>query len=159
MSAMEPINTREFPLSHEPIEDWQIIPAASAGGPDAVGPVGLEGATASAGDSGTSSSVELEGATSSAGEASVTTGFAELGTIGGADFGLWEMNAGAMRDIEGDEVFLVISGTGRIEFDEPRRDPIELVPGSLVRLVDGMKTRWYIDGTPLRKLFIAPGEG
>ncbi|MFE1082636.1 cupin domain-containing protein [Brevibacterium sediminis] len=141
MSAMEPINTREFPLSHEPIEDWQIIPAASAGGPDAVGSVGQDGAT------------------SSAGEASVTTGFAELGTIGGADFGLWEMNAGAMRDIEGDEVFLVISGTGRIEFDEPRRDPIELVPGSLVRLVDGMKTRWYIDGTPLRKLFIAPGEG
>lgn len=63
---MEPINTHVFPLSHEPIEDWQIIPAASAGGPDAVGSVGLEGAT------------------SSAGEASVTTGFAELGTIGGA---------------------------------------------------------------------------
>ena len=24
-----------------------------------------------------------------------------------------------MRDVEGEEVFLVISGTGRIEFDEP----------------------------------------
>ncbi|TNM53617.1 cupin domain-containing protein [Brevibacterium sediminis] len=155
---MEPINTHVFPLSHEPIEDWQIIPPASAGGPDAVGSVGLEGPAASAGDSGTSSSVELEGPAASA-EASVTTGFAELGTIGGAEYGLWEMSAGAMRDIEGDEVFLVISGTGRIEFDEPLRDPIELAPGSLVRLDDGMKTRWYIDGTPLRKLFIAPGEG
>ncbi|MGR6090367.1 cupin domain-containing protein [Brevibacterium sp. CSND-B09] len=159
MSAMEPINTREFPLSHEPIEAWQIIPAASAGGPDAVGSVGQDGSVASVRGANTGSSVGQEGATASAGEASVTTGFAELGTIGGADFGLWEMNAGAMRDIEGDEVFLVISGTGRIEFDEPRRDSIELVPGSLVRLVDGMKTRWYIDGTPLRKLFIAPGEG
>ena len=69
------------------------------------------------------------------------------------------MSAGAMRDIEGDEVFLVISGNGRIEFDEPRRDPIELVPGSLVRLVDGMKTRWYIGEEQLRKLFIAPSEG
>lgn len=63
---MEPIDTREFPLSHKPIEGWQIIPAPSAGGPDTVGSVGQEGAT------------------SSAGEASVTTGFAELGTIGGA---------------------------------------------------------------------------
>ncbi|GGC36834.1 hypothetical protein GCM10010974_19010 [Brevibacterium sediminis] len=156
---MEPINTHEFPLSHELIEEWQTIPAASTGGPDTVGSVGLEGPAASAGDFGTSSSVELEGAAASAGEASVTTGFAELGTIGGAEYGLWEMSAGAMRDIEGDEVFLVISGTGRIEFDEPLRDPIELAPGSLVRLDDGMKARWYIDGTPLRKLFIAPGEG
>ncbi|WP_145996195.1 hypothetical protein [Brevibacterium iodinum] len=66
MSAMEPIDTHEFPLSHEPIEDWQKVSPASAGGPDAVG------------------SVRLEGATSSAGEASVTTRLAELGTIGGA---------------------------------------------------------------------------
>lgn len=138
---MEPINTHECTLSHEPIEEWQTISAASVGGPGADGAVGLEGTAASAG------------------ETPVTTGFAELGTIGGADFGLWEMSAGVMRDIEGDEVFLVISGSGRIEFDEPRREPIELVPGSLVRLVDGMKTRWYIDGTPLRKLFIAPSEG
>ena len=64
-----------------------------------------------------------------------------------------------MRDIEGDEVFLVLSGTGRIEFDEPGRDPIELAPGSLVRLDEGMMTRWYIDGAPMRKLFIAPSEG
>lgn len=63
---MEPINTHEFPLSHEPIEEWQTIPATLTGGPDTVGSVGLEGAAASAG------------------EASVTTGFAELGTIGGA---------------------------------------------------------------------------
>jgi uncharacterized cupin superfamily protein len=69
------------------------------------------------------------------------------------------MSAGSMRDIEGHEVFLVISGTGRVEFDEPLRDPIELVPGSLVRLDAGMKTRWYIDGAPLRKLYVAPSEG
>ncbi|WP_432790540.1 cupin domain-containing protein [Brevibacterium sp. K11IcPPYGO002] len=140
MSAMEPINTHDVPLSHEPIEEWQNVPSASAGEVDTVG------------------SLESEGSAASAKEP-VTTGFAELGTIGGADFGLWEMSGGAMRDIEVDEVFLVISGTGRIEFDEPGRDPIELAPGSLVRLDEGMNTRWYIDGAPLRKLFIAPSEG
>ncbi|WP_430600669.1 cupin domain-containing protein [Brevibacterium sp. K72] len=87
-----------------------------------------------------------------------TTAFAELGTIGGVDYGLWEMSTGAMRDIEGDEAFLVIAGTGRIEFDDPACGPVELSPGSLVRLEDGMKTRWYIDDAPLRKLFIAPSE-
>ncbi|AZL04450.1 MAG: cupin domain-containing protein [Brevibacterium aurantiacum] len=88
-----------------------------------------------------------------------TTAFAELGTIAGAEYGLWEMGAGAMRDVEGEEVFLVISGTGRIEFDEPALAPVELGPGSLVRLEDGMKTRWCVDEAPLRKLFIAPSEG
>lgn len=87
-----------------------------------------------------------------------TTAFAELGTVAGVDYGLWEMSVGAMRDIEGEEVFLVIAGTGRIEFDEPEQSSIELAPGSLVRLTEGMKTRWYIDDAPLRKLFIAPTE-
>lgn len=117
MSATEPIETHDFPLTHEPIEDWQRVDKADT-----------------------------------------TTGFAELGTIGGVDYGLWEMSAGAMRDVEGDEVFLVISGRGRIEFDEPARSPMELRPGSLVRLEEGMKTRWYIDEGPLRKLFIAEHE-
>lgn len=92
-------------------------------------------------------------------EHTTTTAFAELGTIAGADYGLWEMSAGTMRDIEGEEVFLVISGTGRIEFDVPAMPPVELAPGSLVRLENGMKTRWYVDEAPLRKLFIAPTEG
>ncbi|MGO2859509.1 MAG: cupin domain-containing protein [Brevibacterium sp.] len=142
MSATEPIETHDFPLTHEPIEDWQRVDKADT-----------------------------------------TTGFAELGTIGGVDYGLWEMSAGAMRDVEGDEVFLVISGRGRIEFDEPVIDEaavdetavdefaadesgavepaqsdIALAPGTLVRLKDGMRTRWYIDEGPLRKLFIAEHE-
>ncbi len=57
------------------------------------------------------------------GAGTATTAFAELGTIGGVDYGLWEMSTGAMRDIEGDEAFLVIAGTGRIEFDDPRAGP------------------------------------
>ncbi|MCD1286017.1 MULTISPECIES: cupin domain-containing protein [unclassified Brevibacterium] len=117
MSATEPIDTHDFPLIHDPIEDWQRVE-----------------------------------------QMDTTTGFAELGTIGSVDYGLWEMSAGAMRDVEGDEVFLVVSGRGRIEFDEPARSAVELHPGSLVRLKEGMRTRWYIDEGPLRKLFIANHE-
>ncbi|MCU4298560.1 DUF861 domain-containing protein [Brevibacterium permense] len=152
MSATEPINTHDFPLSHEPVEDWQNVSTASVRGTNWSSSVESEGTAASA-------EVSEDAVSAEPPVEPVTTGVAELGTIGGAEFGLWEMSGGAMRDIEGDEVFLVISGTGRIEFDEPRRDPIELVPGLLVCLDDGMKTRWYIDGTPLRKLFISPSEG
>ena len=65
---MEPINTHDFPLSHEPVEEWQNVSAASAGEADTV------------------ESLESEGSAASTKE-SVTTGFAELGTIGGAQSG------------------------------------------------------------------------
>ncbi|WP_260848136.1 cupin domain-containing protein [Brevibacterium aurantiacum] len=143
MSAMEPIRTQDFALDHEPIEDWQRVDATASA---TDGEAAVPGSGASLTGPGTAT-------------ADPTTAFAELGTIAGADYGLWEMSAGAMRDVEGDEVFLVISGTGRIEFDEPEHPPIELSPGILVRLADGMRTHWYVDDAPLRKLFIAPGEG
>ena len=133
---MELIRTHDFPLDHEPIEDWQRVGAAASA---------TDGAAAEP--------------SSGASPADATTAVAELGTIAGADYGLWEMSVGAMRDVEGDEVFLVISGTGRIEFDDPDLPPIELSSGTLVRLEDGMKSRWYVDEAPLRKLFIAPSEG
>ncbi|WP_231444768.1 cupin domain-containing protein [Brevibacterium zhoupengii] len=125
MSALEPISTHDFPLEHEPIEDWQRL------------------------DDG----VPTRGRTDNP-----TTAFAELGTIAGAEYGLWEMSAGTMRDIEDDEVFIVISGNGRIDFDDMKLDPIDLSPGTLVRLEEGMTTWWYVDDAPLRKLYIAPGE-
>ncbi|WP_193096477.1 cupin domain-containing protein [Brevibacterium sp. FME17] len=130
MSAAKPIDTREYPLDHEPIEDWQRVD----------GSAGADEENSAAPDE-------------------PTTAFAQLGTITGADYGLWEMSAGDMRDIEGEEVFLVVSGTGRIEFDESDLPPIELSSGTLVRLEDGMKTRWYVNEAPLRKLFIVPSEG
>lgn len=134
MSATEPIDTRTFPLDHAPVDEWQrIAPVVS---------------TAQTGDA---EDPERTGA-------DPTTALAELGTIGGTDYGLWEMSFGAMRDVEGDEVFVVLSGTGRIDFDEPARESIDLAPGVLVRLAEGMRTRWHIDDVPLRKLFIAPSE-
>jgi uncharacterized cupin superfamily protein len=70
------------------------------------------------------------------------------------ELGVWEMTAGAMRDTEVDEVFLVISGAATVEFVDPALPPIELRPGSVVRLDAGMQTVWSVTET-LRKLFIA----
>jgi uncharacterized protein len=73
---------------------------------------------------------------------------------GAGELGVWEMTAGAMRDTEVDEVFLVISGAATVEFVDPALPPIELRPGSVVRLDAGMQTVWTVTET-LRKLFIA----
>jgi uncharacterized cupin superfamily protein len=59
-----------------------------------------------------------------------------------------------MRDVEVDEVFLVIAGHATVEFVEPALPSIELRPGSIVRLDAGMSTVWTVTET-LRKLFIA----
>ncbi|MFC5125280.1 cupin domain-containing protein [Pseudoclavibacter helvolus] len=86
-----------------------------------------------------------------------TTAALELGAFAGAEFGLWEMSAGSMFDVEADEVFLVISGTATVEFLEPALPPIDLEPGSIVRLGEGMRTRWTVTGAPLRKLYLVEG--
>lgn len=88
-----------------------------------------------------------------------TTGYAPLdepgaGAAGAGELGVWEMTPGAMRDTEVDEVFLVIAGRATVEFVEPASPPIELRPGSIVRLDGGMQTVWTVTET-LRKLFIA----
>jgi uncharacterized cupin superfamily protein len=90
-----------------------------------------------------------------------STGYAALDEPGAADaagadgeLGVWEMTPGAMRDTEVDEVFLVIAGRATVEFVEPPLPPIELRPGSIVRLDAGMQTVWTVTET-LRKLFIA----
>ena len=68
--------------------------------------------------------------------------------------GVWEMTAGAMRDTEIDEVFVVVAGSGTVEFTDPPQDPIELRPGSVVRLEAGMQTVWTVHET-LRKVYLA----
>src|SRR5690349_17302395 len=55
-----------------------------------------------------------------------------LTEFGGAAVGLWEMREGIAEDVERDEVFLVISGSGAVTFADGER--IELRPGVGVRL-------------------------
>lgn len=76
----------------------------------------------------------------------------QLGSLGATEVGLWEMTAGAARDVEGDEVFLVLAGRGWLSF--PDGESIELCPGVLVRLRAGEETRWQVEA-PLRKLYLS----
>ena len=81
------------------------------------------------------------------------TGYAVLGTIGDAELGIWEMTVGGMRDVEVDEVFVVISGEATITFDDGRPS-IDLAPGVLVQLTAGDRTEWTVRRA-LRKLVLS----
>ncbi|MBN9605261.1 MAG: cupin domain-containing protein [Actinomycetales bacterium] len=84
---------------------------------------------------------------------SPTTGYRVLGEIGGAELGVWEMTAGATRDVEVDEVFVVLAGSATVAFDDGRA-PLELAPGTVARLAEGDATVWTVRET-LRKLVLS----
>jgi uncharacterized cupin superfamily protein len=54
-------------------------------------------------------------------------------------------------------VFCVLAGRASVEFLDPPAAPIELVPGALVRLQAGWRTRWTVTET-LRKIAVIEGE-
>ena len=68
--------------------------------------------------------------------------------------GVWEMSPGAMRDVEVDEVFVVLAGEATVDFVDPALASIELRPGAVVRLAAGMRTVWTVRET-LRKVYRA----
>jgi uncharacterized protein len=86
---------------------------------------------------------------------SPTTGHLVLDDDGGRTVGVWEMTVGAMRDVEADEVFVVLAGAATVEFEHPHASPIILAPGSVVRLTAGMRTIWTVRQT-LRKVYVSP---
>ncbi|MFJ4223020.1 cupin domain-containing protein [Microbacterium sp. NPDC089695] len=85
---------------------------------------------------------------------SPTTGTVAVDELAGVEVGVWEMTPGTASDTEADEVFVVLSGRALIEFTEPALPSIEVGPGSLVRLAEGMRTVWTVTET-LRKVYIA----
>lgn len=86
---------------------------------------------------------------------SPTTAVRTLTDFGGVEVGVWEMSVGGMRDVEADEVFVVLSGSARVEFadDSPTLD---LQPGDVVRLAAGAQTVWTVT-EPLRKVYLTAG--
>ena len=86
-------------------------------------------------------------------DGSPVQGAAELGTLAGAEVGLWELRGGTVTDTEVDELFVVISGSALIEFVEEDRT-IEVSAGDVVRLVAGTRTRWTVTDH-IRKVYIA----
>lgn len=90
-----------------------------------------------------------------AGNAPATAGFRELGTLGDAEIGIWEMSPGTMHDVESDEYLAVLSGCATVQILEAEgfgAQELSLVPGSVVRLHAGMRTRWIVTET-LRKIY------
>jgi uncharacterized cupin superfamily protein len=83
---------------------------------------------------------------------SPTTANRVLGTVGDVEVGVWEITEGAVRDTEVDEIFVVLSGTGRVEFENG--EGVDLSPGVVVRLHAGQDTTWTITST-LRKIWVA----
>ncbi len=82
-------------------------------------------------------------------------GAAALAEIGGLEVGVWEMTPGVATDTEGDEIFVVLAGRARIDYLDPAAPSVEIGPGSMVWLREGMQTRWTVVET-LRKVYLAP---
>jgi uncharacterized protein len=80
-----------------------------------------------------------------------TAGARVLHTIGSAQVGIQELSPGMARDVECDEVFVVLSGRGSIEFHDG--EVVPLTPGTMIRLREGDRTIWHIAET-LRKVYV-----
>lgn len=81
-----------------------------------------------------------------------TTGIVDLGALGDVEVGIWEMTTGVARDTEAEEIFIVLSGSGVVEFEDG--STVNLGPGVAIRLHAGERTRWTITET-LRKVYVA----
>ncbi|BDY29923.1 cupin domain-containing protein [Mycolicibacterium mageritense] len=82
-----------------------------------------------------------------------TTGHRDLMSLADMTIGVWEHTPGVSRDVEADEVFVVLAGDATVTFDDGSA-PIDLRPGSLVRLHAGQHTTWTVRET-LRKVYVA----
>ncbi|KYH43802.1 cupin [Branchiibius sp. NY16-3462-2] len=85
-------------------------------------------------------------------EGSPLAGSVALTTLGDNEVGVWEMTPGVCTDVETDEVFVVLSGSASVRFEDGTT--LELHPGSVVRLYDGEHTTWTVRET-LRKIYLA----
>ena len=81
----------------------------------------------------------------------IETGVASLASTAALEVGVWAHPAGTSTDVEQDEVFVVLSGSGRVELGDGRVLP--LGPGTVGVLQAGTATTWIID-EPLRKVWI-----
>jgi uncharacterized cupin superfamily protein len=80
-----------------------------------------------------------------------TARIAELAALPGVDVGIWEMTPGEVRDVEADEIFVVLSGRATVTVDE--EESFELGAGAVVHLRAGDRTRWTVHET-IRKVYV-----
>lgn len=87
-----------------------------------------------------------------------TTGVQPLGRLADTELGVWELSAGTMYDVEAEEVFVVTAGSGILIIEPHTALPeqrIELFPGVVVRLSEGMRTTWTVTEA-MRKFYVVP---
>ena len=80
------------------------------------------------------------------------TGAASLGQFADLRVGVWEMSVGTMRDVEVDELFVIVQGSATVDFEDGTS--ITLAPGDVGKLRAGQKTVWTVT-EPLRKVYLA----
>ncbi|MFC5677408.1 cupin domain-containing protein [Aeromicrobium endophyticum] len=80
-----------------------------------------------------------------------TMGALPLADDAGVELGIWEITSGVVTDVEVDEVFVVLSGRGRVEFEDG--SSIALAAGTVARLRAGDRTHWIVYET-LRKIYV-----
>lgn len=71
---------------------------------------------------------------------------------GGETSGLWQITPGVVTDTEVEESFMVITGQGRISFEDGTE--VALQPGVTHRFQGGEKTTWTIEQTLLKSYWI-----
>ncbi len=81
----------------------------------------------------------------------LATGVTMLASTDALEVGVWEHPVGTSTDVETDEVFIVLSGSGRVLLDGGR--VLELRPGTVGILESGTATTWVVD-EPLRKVWV-----
>lgn len=85
-------------------------------------------------------------------QGAVTTACVDLGDTATLKCGVWEHNVGVSIQENDDEVFVVLSGTGVIRFDDGTPDLV-LAPGVVGRLLAGKNRRWEVTSA-FRKIWI-----
>lgn len=71
----------------------------------------------------------------------VDTGSRRIGTLAGANIGIWEAGEGLIGGVTKDEIFIVLEGHAEITFEDTL-EVIEIGPGDVVRLNAGQRNRW-----------------
>ena len=82
----------------------------------------------------------------------LATAHHRLGAVAGGEIGLWAAGPGTDTDVEVDEIFVVLAGTGTVMFQDGTG--VALRPGAVVRLAEGDRTIWRLDER-LLKLYVA----
>ncbi|GAA1001642.1 cupin domain-containing protein [Subtercola frigoramans] len=70
---------------------------------------------------------------------------------GPVEAGIWEMSEGAARDVEVDEVCLILAGRASLVIND--HPSVEITAGSFVTLRAGDRTVWTVH-QPLRKFYV-----